>query len=53
MDRKRKAIGEYTSQIGPLERDHLLTERLAANVPEPYWRLAPPPPGVGAPNLSR
>lgn len=45
MDRKRKAIGEYTTQIGPLEQDHLLTERLAANVPEPYWRLAPPPPG--------
>ncbi len=45
MDAKRTAIALYTSQIGPLERDHLLTERLDANVPEPYWRLDPPPPG--------
>lgn len=45
MTRKRAAIDCYVSQIGPLERDHALTERLAANVPEQYWRLAPPPPG--------
>lgn len=44
-DRKRKAIWCYTSQIPPLERDHALTERLDANVPEQFWRLAPPPPG--------
>jgi LmbE family N-acetylglucosaminyl deacetylase len=42
---KRKAIWCYTSQIGPLEDDHALTERLAANVPEQFWRIAPPPPG--------
>lgn len=45
FDRKRKAIMCYTSQIPPLERDHGLTERLDANVPEQFWRLAPPPPG--------
>ena len=27
------------------ERDHSLAERLAANVPEQYWRIAPPPAG--------
>ena len=43
--RKRKAIRCYTSQIPPLERDHALSERLDANVPEQFWRLAPPPPG--------
>lgn len=42
---KRKALWCYTSQIGPLERDHALTERLDANVPEQFWRLAPPPQG--------
>jgi LmbE family N-acetylglucosaminyl deacetylase len=42
---KRKAIWCYASQIPPLERDHALTERLAANVPEQFWRLAPPPAG--------
>jgi LmbE family N-acetylglucosaminyl deacetylase len=45
FDRKRKAIWCYTSQIPPLEQDHALTERLAANVPEQFWRLAPPPAG--------
>jgi LmbE family N-acetylglucosaminyl deacetylase len=45
MDRKRAAIMLYTSQVGPLERDHLLSERLAANTPEQYWRLSPPPSG--------
>ncbi len=45
MDRKRAAIALYKSQVAPLERDHVLSERLAANVPEQYWRLAPPPTG--------
>ena len=45
MDRKRTAIMHYASQVAPLERDHLLSERLAANTPEQYWRLSPPPPG--------
>jgi LmbE family N-acetylglucosaminyl deacetylase len=44
-ERKRKAIWCYTSQIPPLEQDHALTERLDANVPEQFWRLAPPPTG--------
>ena len=48
-ERKRKAIWCYTSQIPPLERDHALTERLDANVPEQFWRLAPPHRGLGAP----
>jgi LmbE family N-acetylglucosaminyl deacetylase len=42
---KRKAIWCYTSQIPPLEQDHALSERMAANVPEQFWRLAPPPKG--------
>ncbi len=42
---KRRAIWCYTSQIAPLERDHALTARLAAGVPEQFWRLAPPPHG--------
>lgn len=45
MAAKRAAICEYTSQIAPLEQGHLLSERLAANVPEQYWRLDAPPPG--------
>jgi LmbE family N-acetylglucosaminyl deacetylase len=45
MVAKRKAIELYTSQVAPLEGDHLLSERLRANTPEQYWRLAPPPPG--------
>ncbi len=45
MARKRGAIALYASQVAPLERDHVLTERLDANVPEQYWRLAPPPRG--------
>jgi LmbE family N-acetylglucosaminyl deacetylase len=44
-DRKRDAIWCYASQIPPLERDHGLTERMAAAVPEQFWRLLPPPPG--------
>jgi LmbE family N-acetylglucosaminyl deacetylase len=45
MQRKEKAIALYRSQVAPLERDHVLSERLAANVPEQYWRLAAPPTG--------
>ncbi|MFZ0666986.1 MAG: PIG-L family deacetylase [Acidimicrobiales bacterium] len=45
MDLKRRAIACYVSQVPPLEKDHALSERLDANVPEQYWRLAPPPPG--------
>lgn len=44
-ERKRRAIYCYTSQIPPLERDHGLTTRLSAPVPEQYWQLAPPPEG--------
>lgn len=44
-DRKRRAIWCYTSQIAPLQQDHALSERLDANVPEQFWRLAPPPAG--------
>lgn len=44
-ERKAKAIWCYASQIAPLERDHALRERLAAHVPEQFWRLAPPPSG--------
>ncbi len=43
MIRKADAIRLYKSQIGPLERDHILSERLEANVPEQYWRLETPP----------
>ena len=45
MARKRAAIELYKSQVAPLQRDHVLDERLDANVPEQYWRLEPPPPG--------
>jgi LmbE family N-acetylglucosaminyl deacetylase len=45
MVAKRTAIELYKSQLGPLERNHLLSERLAAHTPEQYWRLDPPPPG--------
>ncbi len=45
MAAKRLAIMAYTSQVGPLERDMHLSEHLAANTPEQYWRLSPPPPG--------
>jgi LmbE family N-acetylglucosaminyl deacetylase len=45
MKRKEAAIAFYKSQVAPLERDHVLSERLAANVPEQYWRLAAPPAG--------
>lgn len=45
MDKKRRAIDLYTSQLAPLRADHDLEARLQANVPEQYWRLAPPPRG--------
>ncbi|HEX6476735.1 MAG TPA: PIG-L family deacetylase [Acidimicrobiales bacterium] len=45
MATKRRAIACYRSQVTPLERDHALSERLDANVPEQFWRLAPPPQG--------
>jgi LmbE family N-acetylglucosaminyl deacetylase len=45
MEAKRTAIRLYASQVGPLERHFHLSEHLAANVPEQYWRLSPPPPG--------
>ncbi len=45
MAAKREAIACYRSQVAPLERDHVLAERLDANVPEQFWRLAPPPRG--------
>ena len=45
MAAKRAAIARYVSQIAPLEREHVLTERLDANVPEQYWRRDPPPDG--------
>jgi LmbE family N-acetylglucosaminyl deacetylase len=44
-ERKTSALMAYTSQIPPLDQDHLLRERIDANVPEQYWRLAPPPAG--------
>jgi hypothetical protein len=45
MIKKRQAVGYYTSQLAPLEADHALSERLEANVPEQFWRLASPPRG--------
>lgn len=42
---KRRAVECYRSQLPPLRAEHLLDERLDANVPEQYWRLAPPPAG--------
>lgn len=45
LDRRRRALLEYRSQIPPLRRDHLLDERLAANLGEQHWRLARPPAG--------
>ena len=45
MAKKRAAIALYKSQVPPLQRDHVLDERLDANVPEQHWRLEPPPRG--------
>jgi LmbE family N-acetylglucosaminyl deacetylase len=44
-ERKRSAILAYTSQLPPLRAEHSLDERLAAEVPEQFWRVAPPPAG--------
>ena len=46
MDRKRSLIEIYKTQIAPLEQDHMLAERLEANVPEQYWRLSVPMPVI-------
>jgi len=43
--RKRAAVANYRSQLPPLRAEHGLDERLAANVPEQLWHLAPPPKG--------
>ncbi len=45
VERKRAAIECYASQLGPLNRDHTLGERIGRAVPEQHWILAPPPPG--------
>ncbi len=45
LERKRRAIMCYASQIPPLEAEHALSDRLEAKVGEQYWRLAPPPRG--------
>ena len=42
---KRAAVECYRSQLVPLWDEHLLEERLEANVPEQYWRLDHPPAG--------
>jgi LmbE family N-acetylglucosaminyl deacetylase len=44
MGKKRSLIAIYESQVAPLEQDHMLAERLDANVPEQYWRLSEPVP---------
>ena len=44
-DRKHRALACYASQLPPLRADHLLDARIAAPVPEQYWRLAAPPEG--------
>jgi len=44
-DRKTRALTAYRSQLPPLRADHLLDARMAAPVPEQYWRLASPPAG--------
>ncbi len=45
IERKRRSIWCYKSQIPPLEAEHALTDRLGAKAGEQYWRLAPPPMG--------
>jgi len=44
-DRKHRALAAYKSQLPPLYADHMLDARIAAPVPEQYWRLGHPPPG--------
>jgi LmbE family N-acetylglucosaminyl deacetylase len=46
MNRKRALIEIYKTQVAPLEQDHMLAERLDANVPEQFWRLAAPIPAI-------
>lgn len=46
MQHKRALIDWYKSQIPPLEQDHMLAERFAANVPEQYWLLWEPMPAI-------
>jgi hypothetical protein len=48
MDQKRALIAIYQSHFAPLEQDHMLKERLDANVPEQYWRLSPPVPVIAS-----
>jgi LmbE family N-acetylglucosaminyl deacetylase len=45
MGAKRAVIDCYKTQLAPLRFEHRLTERLDANVPEQYWRLANVPKG--------
>jgi hypothetical protein len=45
IDRKWRALQCYRSQLAPLREDHLLDARIAAPVPEQYWRISPPPAG--------
>ena len=42
---KRRVIYCYRSQIGPLDAEHALSQRLGGHVPEQFWRLAAPPAG--------
>jgi LmbE family N-acetylglucosaminyl deacetylase len=46
MAHKRALIAIYATQVAPLEQDHMLTERLDANVPEQFWRLSAPHPAI-------
>jgi LmbE family N-acetylglucosaminyl deacetylase len=46
MAQKRELIAIYKTQVAPLEQDHMLKERLDANVPEQFWRLSPPVPVI-------
>ena len=47
------ALAHYGSQLQALEADWQLSAKLAAPAPEQFWRLAPPPPGMGAPERER
>ncbi|HVV37804.1 MAG TPA: PIG-L family deacetylase [Acidimicrobiales bacterium] len=42
LARRTRALQAYASQIPPLQRDHLLDDRLDANLGEQHWRLARP-----------
>jgi LmbE family N-acetylglucosaminyl deacetylase len=44
-ERKNRALSASGSQLPPLQADHMLDARMAAPVPEQYWRLARPPAG--------